>query len=201
VHPFEHAIDTPVLTGDYNDWLNDARRYYFQNLSGRTVLEIASGDAAISWQILSGQPGKLTMIDLDPNSKTIKENEFILDDVMTWLPNAPRFDVVICLGLLYHLHSGLHLLEMMVNHCLPQTLILDNVIAPHPLVFAHEAHNVSGSRWVKHGYKRAPFNLNVPFHVINESLDHMGFILEQTHILRYDWFPKSNHWIAEWRAK
>ena len=39
----------------------------------------------------------------------------------------PEFDVVLCMGLLYHLHSPFHLLEQMVNLSKPKVLIVESL--------------------------------------------------------------------------
>ena len=199
MHPFEHRKDTPILQGSRNDWITSMHDLYLDVVTGNTVLEIASNNGDISREVLKHSPKNLTMLDPDPTSARIKNIEFINEDVNFWLPKSPKFDVVICFGLFYHLHSSLHLLEMIVNHCQPRYLVLDCVVAPHPLCFDHEKINQSGSRWINNGWRHAPFNLNIPFHVFNQSLDHMGYKLTKTHRLCYDFFPKSNHWVGQWR--
>jgi len=199
MHPFEHKPDTPIIVGDQQAWLKAMHDLYFDIVSDQQVLEIASNNGDIGRQILKHKPKKLTMIDPDPRSQKLDGADFVCDDVFRWLPNSPKFDVIVCFGLFYHLHNGLQLLEMMVNNCCPQYLILDCVIAPHPLAFNKENINEAGSRWIVDDVKVAPFNVNIPFHIFNESLDYMGYQIEKTHILNCNFFPKSNHWVGRWR--
>ena len=201
MHAFEHSPSTPVLRGNRNDWIQNMTNLYLDVVENRSVLEIASNTGDISQEILQYSPTTLTMIDPDPRSTRIKNIELINDDVVSWLPNSPKFDVVVCFGLFYHLHNGLYLVELIVNHCRPEYLVLDCVVAPHPLAFNKEKINHEGYRWVNKGWKHAPFNLNVPFHIFNESLWYMGYDCMQTHKLCYDFFEKSNHWVGQWRIR
>lgn len=201
MHPFEHRADTPVITGKDSDWVQAMRDLYLDVSADRRVLEIASNNGSIGREILKYSPRALTLLDPDPQSERVDDAEFVSEDVFKWLPTAPRYDVVVCFGLFYHLHNGLQLLEMMVNHCQPEYLILDSVIAPHPLTFNREDINTSGNRWGTGDWKCAPFNLNIPFHIFNESLDHMGYELTKTHKIFCNYFPKSNHWVGQWRTK
>ena len=201
MHPFEHKPNTPIIHGDRENWIKSMHDFYLDVVSDRRVLEIASNNGNISRQILNYSPKTLTMIDPDPTSEKLDGAEFICDDVVSWLSDSPEYDVVVCFGLFYHLHNGLHLVEMIVNHCRPQYLILDSVIAPHPLAFGKENINQHGARWIRDRWKAAPFNLNIPFHIFNESLHHMEYDLIKTHKICCDWFPKSNHWVGQWRIR
>ena len=200
MNPFEHHPDTPIITGDYDDWLKSMHDIYLDVVSDRTVLEIAAQDGDIAREILKYRPKQLTMVEFDPACKPVAGAEFIHDDVFKWLPSATTRDVVICFGLFYHLHSSLHLLELMVNHCKPQYLLLDSVLTAPPLTFYKEPTNVPGYRWVPDNWKTAPFVMNVSFDVINESLYHMGYDLIKTHKIHSEWYAKSNSWVAQWRA-
>ena len=205
MHPFDHNPEvTKTITGDWIDWADQINKSYLTVCQNKTVLEIASSTGEISQHIVKQNPKTLTMIDPGFSNSPIKETgtiKFISDDVYHWLPTAPQIDVVVCFGLLYHLHSPLHLIELIVNYCDPETIILDNVVAPHPLAFNQESINISGSRQIRKGWKYCPFNMPTPFFIINQSLDHMGYRLTKSHHLRCNVFPKSNSWVASWTKR
>ena len=201
MHPFEHRPDTPIIDGNRDNWLKCIHAQYLDVVTDKTVLEIASNNGDIGREILKHNPRHLTMIDPDPASQQLTGTTFVCDDVFKWLPKSSSHNVVVCFGLFYHLHNALHLLELIVNYCQPRYLILDCVIAPHPFGFIKESINMSGSRWVTGEWKTAPFNLNTPFHIFNESLHHMDYDLIKTHKIFCDFFSKSNHWVAQWRAR
>ena len=201
MNPYEHPTDTKIISGNYQNWINQIEHHYLNRLTvNDSVLEIASGPADIS-KVINQKVKDLTMLDSDVNSDRITGVEFINQDAFFWLPTAPQFDVVVCFGLIYHIHDGLRLLEMIVNYCKPKKIILDSVVAPHPLAFTYEELNTPGNRNIPKNWKCAPFNMNVPFHIFNQSLDFMGYTLNETHLIKCDFFSKSNSWVAEWEIK
>jgi len=204
MHPFDHPSDTATMVGNNaDDWANSIDQNYLAVCQGKKVLEIASADGRIARWILQHNPLSLVMVEpyTSPNVPLSDNVEHVSDDINLWLSRPRSAEVVICFGLLYHLHNSLHLTELIVNYCNPETIIFDNVVAPHPLAFLHEANNVAGSRQTTAQWKYAPFNLVTPFFIINNSLDHMGYELIKSHHLRYNFFSKSNSWVAEWRKK
>jgi len=202
MHPFDHSLQTETIVGDWNQYIESIDQNYLSVCNNKTILEIAGGRGIISKRIVQQSPKKFTMVDPGFKTSPIEETsqiEFISKDINLCLSQPSPFDVVICFGLLYHLHSPLHLLELIVNYCNPETIILDNVIAPHPLTFNHETHNIPGNRFVEKEWKHCPYNMPTPFFVINQSLDHMGYGLVKSHHLRCTEFSKSNSWVASWQ--
>jgi hypothetical protein len=204
MHPFDHSLQTETIVGDLNQYAEHIDQNYLSVCNNKTILEIACGTGTISKRIVNHSPQKFTMVDPGHKISPIEETsqiQFISEDINHWLSQPRPSDVVICCGFLYHLHSPLHLLELIVNYCNPETIILDNVVAPHPLAFNQETHNVPGNRFVEKEWKHCPYNMPTPFFVINQSLDHMGYVLVKSHHLRCDPFPKSNSWVASWIKK
>jgi len=206
MHKFDHPSDTATLVGDtLDDWVNSIDHNYLAVCQGKKVLEIASGLGKIARRILQHDPLSLIMVEPDESQSpdvTLSDRvRLIPDDINLWLSEPRHAEVVICFGLLYHLHNSLHLTELIVNYCNPETIIFDNVVAPHPLSFDYEPNNVAGCRQTIAQWKYAPFNLVTPFFVINNSLDHMGYKLVKSHHVQFNTFPKSNSWVAEWRKK
>jgi len=210
MHPFDHPSETATIVGnDLADWADSINHNYLAVCRGKQVLEIASGDGRIARQILKHNPLSLVMVEPGmgepgkrPDVPVADNIEHVSDDINFWLSEPRPAQVVICFGLLYHLHNALHLTELIVNYCNPETIILDNVVAPHPLAFTHEDSNIPGSRQIVSQWKYAPFNLVPPFFIINNSLDHMGYDLVKSHHVKYkEVFSKANSWVAEWRKK
>ena len=202
MHPFDHPLETATIIGDtLDDWADNMDHNYLAVCQGQKVLEIASGDGSIARRILKHNPLNLIMVEPygRPDVPSANNVEYVSDDINFWLSESRSADVVICFGLLYHLHNSLHLIELIVNYCNPETIILDNVVAPHPLAFNQEPNNVGGSRQTKAQWKYAPFNLVTPFFVINNSLDCMGYNLVKSHYVKGNEFSKSNSWVAEWK--
>jgi hypothetical protein len=204
MHPFDHPFDTPTIVGNtLDDWANTIDHNYLNVCQGKKVLEIASSDGRIAQRILQHNPLSLVMVEPygTPNVSLSDNIKHVPDDINLWLSESRPAEVVVCFGLLYHLHNSLHLTELIVNYCNPEIIMFDNVRAPHPLAFDHEPNNVAGSRQTTAQWKYAPFNLITPFFIINNSLDHMGYDLVKSHHLRFDQSSKSNSWVAEWRKK
>jgi len=208
MHPFDHPSETTTIVGNsIADWADSINHNYLNVCRGQRVIEIASGDGRIARQILKHDPLSLVMVEPGfptpgkrPDVPVAENIEHVSDDINFWLSVPRPARVVICFGLLYHLHNALHLIELIVNNCNPETIILDNVVAPHPLAFKHEENNIPGSRQTMSQWKYAPFNLVAPFFIINHSLDHMGYDLVKSHHVKCkEVYSKSNSWVAEWR--
>tara|TARA_B110000503_G_scaffold31919_1_gene51783 strand:- start:3238 stop:3858 length:621 start_codon:yes stop_codon:yes gene_type:complete len=201
MHPFDFLPNTPIITGDDTSYYDGVDQHYLDICRKKTILEIATSSGIMASRILLHNPQSLTMVEpfCIPTEVTLNDNvKHISDDIHHWLDQPRPAQVVIAFGLLYHLHSPLHLIELIVNFCDPETIILDNVTVPHPLAFNTETNNVAGQRQTLPGWKHAPFNMPTPFFIINQSLNFMGYNLVKSHYLKTNWFPKSNGWIAEW---
>ena len=202
--PFDQPFDTARITGDWIQYANSIDENYLDVCQGQIILEIAAGDGKISQKILARNPKYFTMVDPGSTNAPIAlgpTTEFLSTDVNHWLAEPRPADVVVCFGLLYHLHSPLHLMELIVNQCNPEVIILDSWASFHPLAYIEEKHNIPGNRYVRNGWKYSPYVIPTPFSVINKSLDYMGYGLDKTHHLRCSEFEKSKSWVASWKKK
>lgn len=205
MHPYDFKNNTTVISGSIADYYNNIDKHYFGVCSNSSVLEIGPFNGYHSKLIASHRPSYFECIEGNPSCKSVLESipgidKVIIDDI--WLKRDQQpFDVVICFGVLYHHHSPLHLLELIVNLNTPKYILLDCVTAEHPLAFLKEDVNLPGARQVRPNWKHCGTNLKAPFFIINQSLDNMGYNLVQAHKLQTDWFPKSNGWVALWEAK
>jgi hypothetical protein len=181
---------------------------YFYVCKDRSVIEIGPSSTAMHTNlIINHKPTYFTAIESDQRSADILKNltgidKLIVDDAICTLHETHQADVVVCCGVLYHLHSPLHLLELITNNCDPKYVILDCVIDQKIVQFLPEEDNITGNRYTKNGWKSAKFNLVIPFEIINLSMQNMGFKLINKNLVQVtDWAPKNNSWIAMWEQQ
>lgn len=118
-----------MLNKQYLDYLSSILDCCYN----QTVLEIGPLSGDISKVILEKNPKQLTLVEpnahcvelLREDSQIVSNCSIINRDINFYLLEPRLADVVICLGVLYHLHSPLHLLELIVNNAQPDTLVLD----------------------------------------------------------------------------
>lgn len=194
-----------ILEFDHVDRYYDfCEQEYFQHCRAATVLQLSGGH---SQKILSQKPKNIKIIE--GNERVAKQEKSIdgvdtvvIDDMMMALKHRELFDIVICLGVLYHLHSPLHLLELIVNNCQPSKIILDCVLAPKNLSFDTEIPNVAGSNQTRLGWRSCNLNLVVPFLTYLQAMDQLGYELKKVDRIQVkNYFPKSNSWMALWEIK
>lgn len=194
-----------VFTNNVDEYLNYISTEYLDVCKNMSVLEIGPGMHVP--YILKHNPSDYTGVQ--PDSEILKvlrfdhpETNFIEDDIFSMLSFDSKFkqDVVVCFGVLYHVHSPLHLLELIVNCCDPTYIILDSVNSPDELKFNIEPPNISGNRFVLNNRKSCNFNLVAPFEIINQGLKQTGYTLIKSEFLKItDNFSKSNSWIGLWK--
>ena len=195
---------TPVEFDSIKSYLDFCRNEYFVVCQDSTILEIGPFDGCHTKEIIKLNPRSIEVVEgnkecCDNMSSIDKISQIHHDDAMLFLYQPRPFDVVVCLGVLYHLHSPLHLLELITNHCQPKTIILDCVMAPEILQFLPEEKNIAGSNQVRPNWKSADINLVVPFLTYLQAFENLGYHMKKVHRIRVNnYFPKSNSWIALW---
>lgn len=186
------------------EYLDFVQKEYFAECKDQTVLEIGPNDAAHTRLILNESPTNLTVIEPNVSCNDIlKEcnvDQIINDDANLYLTkNKKEYDVVVCCGVLYHLHSPLYLLELIVNQCNPKKIILDCTIDQKNISFMVEEDNICGNRFTVNQWKSSRFNLVAPFDIITKSMYNMGYRLIKKDITENtEWKSKDNVWIALW---
>ena len=207
MHPYDVLTNQEAVTGSKLEYLEYLNKYYFHVCEKSRVLELGPWSLADhSKLIIKNNPSYLELIEGDSSAvdilRLIKGIDNVLcDDIMIALQSPKNFDVVVCFGVLYHLHSPLHLLELIVNNCRPKHILLDSVHASHPLVFAHEEPNVHGNVQYRTGWRGSGMNFVVPFFIINWALSNMGYTLIKADNLNIDFFTKSNSWVGLWQQQ
>jgi hypothetical protein len=180
---------------------------YFYVCKDRSVIEIGPNTTIHTDLILKHQPSHLILIEADQRSANTLKNvagidELIVDDAFHILHTKYLADVVVCCGVLYHLHSPLHLLELITNNCDPKYIILDCVVDQKNIQCLPEEDNITGNRHTKNNWKSAKFNLVIPFDIINISMKNMGFKLITKNLTQVtDYLPKTNSWVAMWEKE
>lgn len=197
----------PVIFASTDAYHDFCKTVYFDACRSSSVLEIGAGNGNHSLNISRQNPSRFVIIEGDsrivgPLKDIAGVEHVITDDVMMALKDQNFFDVVICLGVLYHLHSPLHLLELIANNCRPSIVILDCVMAPKNLEFVTEDQNVPGNSQVRPNWRSCNMNLVAPFLTYLQSMDNLGYVLDKVHRIQVkNYFPKNNSWMASWRIK
>ena len=207
MHSFDFPIDTITITGNKTDYFSFINKTYFPICKNQRVLEIGAAFGDHSKLIATQSPSYFEIVEGDAThakklEKILTIDKVIHNDIILELQeNSKPFDVCICLGVLYHLHSPLNLLELIINKCQPKYILLDCVAAPHPLVFHSEIINRPGNCQTVDNWKSCKLNFVVPFFIYNQSLHNMGYQLELANKQAISWFPKINGWTALWKLK
>ena len=102
-------------------------------------------------------------------------------------------DVVTCMGLLYHLHSPLHLLEQIINFSNPEYLIIETVIRSDSIELVYEEYNVPGNAFKDRGItKQIPYTTTLDIRDFSSCICSMGYSLikHSTHINEFKHISK-----------
>jgi hypothetical protein len=205
--PYDIQTDASIFSGVESDYYDFINTNYFNIITQSSVLEIGPLLGHHSKFIIDNGPTYFEVIEGDEKScqylKTIPGiNSVIHDDVMQNLTSSKPIDVVVCFGLLYHLHSPLHLLELIVNHCDPEYILLDCVMEQGELAFLYEKTNVPGNAQTRNGWKTCSKNLVIPFLIYLEAMKNLGYTLDLVHRVKIkDYRPKTNSWVARWKKQ
>jgi SAM-dependent methyltransferase len=198
------SLSSHLLFDNGIEYLNFLNREYFYICQNRSILEIGANTGIHTDIIKTQSPNYYQVIEPNGNACTIlKKNHpeinLIQEDVFEVLINKKDFDVVICFGVLYHLHSPLYLLELIANSCNPQFIMLDCVNDPDNLEFLEEPPNQSGNRFVTQQKKSCNFNLVAPFEIIAQGMKHLDYkLIKNTRFTVPNMFSKSNSWVGLW---
>ena len=106
----------------------------FDCIENKNVLEIGTADGMF-WELYNKyNPSSITGLDPDVRWRLppcVKESDIIRESYDTYLPKT-GYDVIICFGLIYKLHSPIHLLELMARSR-PEYIILED-LGPEPKI-------------------------------------------------------------------
>lgn len=178
-------------TGDnFPYWVNYLYRIQevFTVIENKTVLEIGPFTGNHTYFLREFKPKSITLVE--PNiygvnklTRKYPEYEVIHDDIMLFLEKPRKFDVVMCFGVLYHLHSPLYLLELIANRCDPDFILLEtttgntagNQFVNNSSILRYEDDNTLGNRYTVNNWKSVKMHLNIYQSVIDEALKNLGY--------------------------
>jgi 2-polyprenyl-3-methyl-5-hydroxy-6-metoxy-1,4-benzoquinol methylase len=203
---FKESDDIKTVISKFESYKNLLNEHYFNVCKGKRVLEIGPNNGIHSKIICENEPLEFTVIEADSICVTelekYKIDNIIVDDVFQVLNKKLKYDVVICLGVLYHIPHALHLLELIVNYNDPDYILLDCVNDARTLEAKDEKVNISGNRQVIAGWKDCGLNIVLPLQTINAAMENLGYICVQKHNLKIsEYFPKSNSWLSMYNKK
>jgi hypothetical protein len=178
---------------------------YFSVCSSNSVLEIGPYIGIHTKLIIDNNPEFLELIDANPiNLEELQKisdiDNIIIDDVLFTLQQPKHYDVVVCCGMLYHLHCPLYLLELIVNHSSPEWIILDCKKDVPELNFIVEPDNITKNRFTRDNWNSSKFSIVAPFEIINLAMNNMNYqLIKQSDVQVWDYRPKVDTWIGLWR--
>ena len=186
----------------YHDFID---QQFMWDLDQKHVLEIGPFTGAQTQVIAKHDVKSLILVEPNPLVQQDLATQYPLaqiinDDIFSVYQSPMPVDVVVCLGVLYHLHSPLYLLELMVQQSDPKTIILDNFAVPgigHGGMIP-EPTNSPGNRYSQH--PTLSFSIAFPFEVFEQALLDLGYKLQVRHDL--DMFEeilqKRSCWMGRW---
>jgi|TARA_B100001094_G_scaffold333142_1_gene408975 hypothetical protein len=192
-------ISADTLTSEnYTKYL-DTIDSYLDECRGKTVLELGPCNWMMSERILSKNPISLDTIEPDLNAHKIMP-EGLTNHLMTandfFAKDKRTFDVVICTGVMYHLHSPIHLLEQIINIAKPKQFILEttrNTALSVRISLNKEKFNIIGNAHSDKGIdKPIEYSLNLPNKYYEDIILEHGYeilckeYIEETHRSKCD---------------
>ena len=182
----------------YDELLNET----FSVCSGKSVLELASFDGHISKFIRKQKPASHYTVEPDTERAVYGPNTFIATANDYYNTTVPTVDVVVCMGLLYHLHSPLHLLEQIINKSKPKVIIIESTHAVEAII-QEENFNTTGNAYSDKDISTPiAWNLNIENSNYGTVLSSVGYNTKQfvphyDDIQLYDWaLSKQNCWMG-----
>lgn len=171
------------FTDDRLGWIRYLKECYphFDNCSNKNVLEIAPFRGTHTQVIESHGAKNITLVELNQEGLQglrlyYPEHDIVENDIFDYLQIKRDFDVVVCCGLLYHLPSPLHLLELISNMVDPEFLYIETYTSP-VLSFEEEPDNDLGMRQLKPNYKSTKLALKITEDVLLLAIKNLGYEL------------------------
>ena len=154
---------------------------YLSICQNSKVLEIGPYNGLHTQVVKSYDPQQITLVELNKSALIALKNDYseceiIENDIFHYLEQPREFDVVLCCGVLYHFHSPLYLLELIVNRTSPKYVCIESyhssVLAVHT-----EDDNTQGARQIKANWKSANISLEIPKEIIINAMQNLGYKL------------------------
>ena len=106
------------------------RNKLFTVCKDKTVLEFGPNQGNITKQVLLNEPNKHIVVEPNINSFNSDLKDYVeyhnstLNDY--YKLNKVKVDIVLAMGLFYHLHSPLHAIELILNYSDPDIIFFDS---------------------------------------------------------------------------
>jgi 2-polyprenyl-3-methyl-5-hydroxy-6-metoxy-1,4-benzoquinol methylase len=171
---------------------------YFNVCKDKTILEIGPMFGTHTNLIKHYAPKNITFVELDHNAVTSvlptdhPDCELIVDDIFLFLEKPHNFDVVVCCGVLYHLHSPLYLLELIANRINPEYILLETfspdkekLNEPHAII-KQEHDNELGARQIVPNWKSCGVAIIMSNQIFINAMNNLGYDLIKTanHVIK-----------------
>ena len=175
----DQSLPDAIITNTYLDKL-----YPYLNIcENKKVLEIGPFMGMHTQVVQSHNPKSITLVELNKNAligltynySKYEMIEIIKNDIFHYLEQPREFDVVLCLGVLYHLHAPLYLLELIVNRVSPKFICIESYDTP--LYTNEEDDNTLGARQLLPGWKSANISIKIPKETIINAMQNLGYKL------------------------
>ena len=174
-----NADQTLPETKSVNEYL-DKMHPYLTICENKKILEIGPYNGLHTQVIKSHNPKSITLVELYEHAlialKLVHpECEIVENDIFHYLDKPRDFDVVVCCGVLYHLHAPLYLLELIVNRVSPQFICIESFDTE--LNTNQEDDNISGARQLAPEWKSANISIKLPKEIIITAMQNLGYKL------------------------
>lgn len=154
---------------------------FFSSLCpGKTVLEVGCFDGHITEVIEQHRPRSLTLFEASKIAVQNVQQRFsyatvIHGDMHKDLSKVGPVDLAVVLGVIYHSHAPLMVLEELVNYCNPCDILIDN-LAP---VFRWnlETPNLPGMRYTTSDQKTCNMLININDEMMVIAFENLGYKL------------------------
>jgi hypothetical protein len=176
----EYSVDqTDTDTKLINEYL-DKIHPYLKICENKKILEIGPYNGTHTQVVKSHNPQKITLVELYEHALiALKQNysdcEIVENDIFQYLEQPREFDVVLCCGVLYHFHSPLYLLELIVNRVSPKFVCVESY--DYLLQVVQEDDNIPGARQLLLGWKSTNITIKLPKEIIITAMQNLGYKL------------------------
>lgn len=131
-----HTMDLTELDQYY-----EVIRPYYQVCAEKSVLEIGPFTGQIT-DLYCNIASSIELVEPNAIALSALQQAFpaatiVWSDIFSYLKKPKEFDVVVCQGVLYHLHSPIQLLEQLINEVKPKYMLLDTASNDHTL-YTHD---------------------------------------------------------------
>ena len=155
----------------------------FECIENKNVLEIGTANG-LFWETYNlYNPSSITGLDPDTRwdlTSGLDEKDMIRESYDTYLPKT-GYDVIICFGFIYKLHSPIHLLELMARSR-PEYIILED-LDNEELVCGPLVTNYAGGvgELVVSDEVYCPYVTKLPMNTIISAMESMSYRLENSY--------------------